>query len=270
MLTIEQCCVSMTYTHALATGRSLPRRNRTPYTQAAGFGPCKQSGIGYTLGNNSRKHPHTSRTGTHFHRKGATINTTSLVDRTESTTKPTTWVDRILSGIDRILQILCVTLLGIVVLAVSWQVLSRYVTASSAPWTVELASYSFVWLSMIAIALGVRRGRHMVLDIWEYVPYRRWLMRILETITAAIVVAVLAALVWYGFEALPASFRRNSPGLDISFGWVALAVPVGAAFSLIFAIEAWWKLFHAPQGVDPLTAPVLYQPDDVIIIKGEV
>ena len=182
----------------------------------------------------------------------------------------TSWIDRILSGLDRVLQVICVLLLGVVVFAVSWQVISRYVTASSASWTVELASYAFVWLAMIAIALGVRRGRHMVLDIWEYVPYKRWLMRILETVTAVIVVAVLGALVWYGFEALPPSFRRSSPGLGVPFGWVALAVPVGSAFSLIFAIEAWWKLFHAPQGVDPLTAPVLYQPADVIIIKGEV
>jgi TRAP-type C4-dicarboxylate transport system permease small subunit len=182
----------------------------------------------------------------------------------------TSWIDRILSGLDRVLQVICVVLLGVVVFAVSWQVFSRYITASSASWTVELASYAFVWLAMIAIALGVRRGRHMVLDIWEYVPYRRWLMRVLETVTAVIVVAVLAALVWFGFEALPPSFRRNSPGLGVPFGWVALAVPVGAAFSLIFAIEAWWKLFHAPQGVDPLTAPMLYQPADLIIIKGEV
>ncbi len=184
--------------------------------------------------------------------------------------KPDNWVDRTLKAMDTALQVFAVCLLIVVVLAVSAQVVARYVTSTSTPWTVELASYSFVWLSMIAIALGVRRGRHMVLNIWEYIPYRRWLMRVLETITAIIVVAVLAALVWYGFAALPPSFRRDSPGLGVSFGWVALAVPVGAAFSMIFAIDAWWKLFHAPQGVDPLTAPVLYQPDDVVIIKGEV
>jgi TRAP-type C4-dicarboxylate transport system permease small subunit len=244
----------------------LPTSPAREYSKNIPPASCKQSGIGYTFASV----PRSLGPGKHFPRKGATINTTASVDSTESAFETRSLVDRILGGLDRILQILCVILLGAVVLAVSAQVLSRYVTSSSTPWTVELASYSFVWLSMIAIALGVRRGRHMVLDIWEYVPYKRWLMRILETITAAIIVTVLAALVWYGFEALPPSFRRNSPGLGISFGWVALAVPVGAAFSLLFAIEAWWKLFHAPQGVDPLTAPVLYQPDDVIIIKGEV
>lgn len=179
-------------------------------------------------------------------------------------------VDKILSKLDVALQIVSVVLLLVVVVSVSAQVVARYVTSSSTPWTVELATTSFVWLAMFAIALGVRRGRHMVLDIWEYVPYRRWLMRTLETVTAIIVVGSLAALAYYGFEALPATFRRNSPGLGIPFGWTALAVPVGSLLALIFAIEAWWKLFNAPQGHDPLTDPVLFQPDDAVIIKGEV
>ena len=139
----------------------------------------------------------------------------------------TSWIDRILSGLDRVLQVICVVLLGIVVFAVSWQVISRYVTESSASWTVELASYAFVWLAMIAIALGVRRGRHMVLDIWEYVPYKRWLMRILETVTAVIVVAVLGALVWYGFEALPPRSDAVRPGWGCRSGGLPSPCPWG-------------------------------------------
>lgn len=175
-----------------------------------------------------------------------------------------------LDGLDLALQIVAVLLLGAVIISVTLQVFTRYITQTSIPWTAELASYGFVWLSMIAVALGVRRGRHMMLNVWEYAPYKKWLMRAIETTAALIVVGVLAALIWYGFQALGPSWRRESPGLGISFGWVSLAVPVGAVFSLIFAIEAWWKLFNAPQGVDPLPTKVMYQPDDVIVIKGEL
>lgn len=180
------------------------------------------------------------------------------------------WINKSLDRLDLILQILGVLLLGIVTLSVALQVFSRYITQSSIPWTSELASYAFVWLSMIAIALGVRRGRHMVLNVWEYAPYKKWLARTIETVAALIIVGVLLALIWYGMQALAPAWRRDSPGLGISFGWVSLAVPVGAAFSLIFAIEAWWKLFHAAQGVDPLPTKVIYQPDDVVVIKGEL
>lgn len=181
-----------------------------------------------------------------------------------------TVVGKVLETLDRILQIAGVLLLLTVVFAVTWQVFARYVTSSPSAWTSELASYAFVWLAMIAIALGVRRGRHMLLDIWEYVPYRRWLVRTVDTAAALIVIASLAALVWFGLESLGPAWRRTMPGLGLPMGWVSLAVPVGCAFSLLFAIEAWWKTFHAARGEDPLTAKVLFQPDDVIVIKGEL
>ena len=74
----------------------------------------------------------------------------------------------------------------------------------------------------------------------------------------------------FGFEAARPAFNRTMAGLPISFGWIALSVPVGAIFSAVFAIEAWWRLIHAEKDVDPLDDPVLYQPDDVVVIKGEV
>ena len=89
---------------------------------------------------------------------------------------------RLLGRLDLAVQMLCILLLGVVIVGVMWQVLARYVTRDSTAWTAELASYAFVWLAMLAIALGVRRGRHMVLDIWEYVRYRRWLARLIPNV----------------------------------------------------------------------------------------
>jgi TRAP-type C4-dicarboxylate transport system permease small subunit len=179
-------------------------------------------------------------------------------------------VSRVLSGLDLVLQVVCVALLAVVIFAVMWQVLARYVTQDSSAWTSELGSYSFVWLAMLAIALGVRRGRHMVLDIWEYVKYRQWLSRTIDTVATIIVAGALLLLLWFGIEGLGASWSRTAPGLNISTGWVALAVPVGSAIALIFVLEAWWLNFNAGEDEDPLNAPLIYQPEDLIIVKGEV
>ena len=179
-------------------------------------------------------------------------------------------VSRVLSGFDLVLQVVCIALLASVILGVTWQVLARYVTQASSAWTAELASYSFVWLAMLAIALGVRRGRHMVLDIWEYVRYRRWLSRTIDTVAFVIVGGTLLLLLTFGIEGLGASWSRTAPGLGISTGWVALAVPVGSAIALLFAVEAWWLNFNAAEGDDPLDAPLIHQPADHIVIKGDV
>lgn len=180
------------------------------------------------------------------------------------------WISKGLHWLDLVLQILGVLLLAAVTISVTLQVFSRYITQSSIPWTAELASYSFVWLSMLAIALGVRRGRHMLLDVWDYLPYRRWLTIAIETIAAIVVVGVLAMLAYFGYQGLDAAFNRSLPGLGIPYGWVTLAVPVGSVLAMIFAIEAWWKGINAKPHEDPLTAGVLFQPKDTVIVKGEI
>ncbi|WP_072314862.1 TRAP transporter small permease [Agrococcus sp. Marseille-P2731] len=180
-------------------------------------------------------------------------------------------LERSLTLLDRVVQWACVIALAVITLAVSWQVLTRYVTRDSASWTVEIASLAFVWLSMLAISLGVRQGRHMVLDIWEYVPERRWLRITITTIASALVLGTLVALVIFGMEALPSAMRRTMPGIDLPFGLISLAVPVGCTISAIFAIEAWWKLVREPDpDVDPLPSAVLFQSEDDTMVKGEL
>jgi len=102
------------------------------------------------------------------------------------------------------------------------------------------------------------------------VKYRQWLSRTIDTVATVIVAGALLLLLWFGIEGLGASWSRTAPGLDISTGWVALAVPVGSAIALIFVIEAWWLNFNAGEDEDPLNAPLIYQPEDLIIVKGEV
>ncbi len=180
------------------------------------------------------------------------------------------WINKSLDWLDLVLQIVGVLLLSAVTISVTLQVFSRYITQTSIPWTAELATYSFVWLSMIAIALGVRRGRHMLLDVWDYLPYRRWLTVAVETVAVVVVVVVLILLAYYGSQGLEVAFSRSLPGLGIAYGWVTLAVPVGSILALIFALEAWWKRIHAGRHEDPLTAQVLFQPKDEIVVKGEI
>ncbi|MGB4137664.1 MAG: TRAP transporter small permease [Microbacterium sp.] len=180
-------------------------------------------------------------------------------------------MDRLTNGLDRAVQLLCVVFLAVVVVSVTWQVLARYVTHASSSWTVDLAALAFVWLAMFSIALGVRQGRHMVLDIWEFFPNRRWLTVLITTVSSVLVLATIAALIWFGFEALPSAMRRKLPGLGVPFGLVSLAVPVGCILSAIFAVEAWFRtVMNRDPEADPLPSRVIFQPEGEITIKGEI
>lgn len=136
-------------------------------------------------------------------------------------------LDKVLGLVDKALQAACVALLSVIAFAVTFQVAARYVVSTSTPWTVELAAICFVWLSMFAIALGVRRGRHMVLDVFEYAPYRRWLVVTVDLVSGLAVIAILFALMYFGFAGLKASFSRTLPD-----SLVSLVVLLAARLSL--------------------------------------
>lgn len=143
--------------------------------------------------------------------------------------------------LDRVIQWVCVALALTIVVAVMWQVIARYVITGSTPWAAELATYAFVWLTMLSIPLGVRRSRHMTLDMWEYFRTRPWMNRALDALATLVVIAVLAVLTWFSVRTLGVSANRLTPGLGISFAFVNAAVPVGCAIAIVFAIEAYVK-----------------------------
>lgn len=179
-------------------------------------------------------------------------------------------LDKVLGLVDKALQAACVALLSVIAFAVTFQVAARYVVSTSTPWTVELAAICFVWLSMFAIALGVRRGRHMVLDVFEYAPYRRWLVVTVDLVSGLAVIAILFALMYFGFAGLKASFSRTLPGLKISNGWMNLGVPVGCAIALVFAVEALWRRLLAKDDKNPLPQDLIFGSEDDLKVKGEI
>lgn len=130
--------------------------------------------------------------------------------------------------------------LSAVVLVVSWQVFSRYITSASASWAPELAQLVFVWTALFAIAIGVRQRKHMVVDAFSAVK-NRTVNAVLNTFSSAVVVAVSLTLAWFGYDSLAVSFRRDFPALGVSTGWMHLAVPIAFLACAIFAAEAWFR-----------------------------
>jgi len=180
-------------------------------------------------------------------------------------------LDRALGALDKIVQALCVLCLAVVTFAVSWQVVARYVTQSSSSWTSELGTLAFVWLAMLAIAIGVRHGRHMVLDVWEYMPPRRWLRNTVTVTSGLLILGTLLALVYFGWTGVPSAMARNMPGLGLPFGLNSLAVPVGCAIAAVFCLEAIVRqLVNRDPDIDPLPSKIIFQPSDEQTVKGEI
>src|SRR5699024_5924373 len=73
-------------------------------------------------------------------------------------------VKKILDALEKVVMLAAVASLAVIVLTVVWQVIARYVTSQSTAWAPELAQTAFVWTALLAIPLGTRSGRHMLVD----------------------------------------------------------------------------------------------------------
>ena len=91
--------------------------------------------------------------------------------------------------------------LALVVLvgAVCWGVVTRYVTATPAAWTGDIASVAFAWLIFMGSAAAFKYGMHMSIDLfWMLIPAgpRRFLGLLLDLL----ILAFLAYSTWLGVQ----------------------------------------------------------------------
>jgi TRAP-type transport system small permease protein len=73
----------------------------------------------------------------------------------------------------QLLSILLALSVGILVLPVTLQIVSRYTALiPSYIWTEEMARFLFVWTVMIGAMIGVRESTHFEVDVWPRVGRR--------------------------------------------------------------------------------------------------
>ncbi|MET0885429.1 MAG: TRAP transporter small permease [Mycetocola sp.] len=147
-----------------------------------------------------------------------------------------------LGVIDRVVcWIVAIGLLGISAILMI-QVLARYLVNSPTVWSEELAISLFVWVAMLAIPLGFRRGEHLTLDILSK-RLNPVANRVLAIVIAVLTVLTLLVIGYFAAKLAPAADRQVLAGIAGGLGipakvsWVYWAVPVGSFLSIVFTIE---------------------------------
>ncbi len=119
--------------------------------------------------------------------------------------------------------------------AVLWGVLTRYVTAKPAVWTTELSGILFTWVVFIGAMAAYRKDQHirvtLLVDSLPPVPQR--LARIAADV---LVIAFLAYTAWLSFIMMGKGATRMSPVMDIPFSYVYLAPFIAFGMMTVTAI----------------------------------
>ncbi|REC96472.1 TRAP transporter small permease [Kushneria indalinina] len=146
-------------------------------------------------------------------------------------------LNRVSSFLDRLLGIMLICLFFLLVLVVTVQVGSRYLTDSPTTATDEMARFALIWLGLMGAAYASGRMRHLSIDLlpdalpW---PTRRWLLFFLQLL----VLFFAGYIMLYGGGSLvmtTLSTEQTTPMLGWHMGWIYLALPLSGAFIVFHA-----------------------------------
>jgi TRAP-type C4-dicarboxylate transport system permease small subunit len=142
---------------------------------------------------------------------------------------------RIAAALDRAVAALLALLLVTMVLAVTWQVITRDILGDPSGWTEELARFLLIWIGLFGGALAYHRGLHLGLDL------ATGRQRIQRTVRHACVLLFAVTVLVIGgasLVALTMELDQFSPALGLPMAVVYLALPASGLFMTVFALAA--------------------------------
>ena len=147
---------------------------------------------------------------------------------------------RIVDHVERALGWLLVLLMGVMVIDVTWQVVSRFLLGAPSSFTEELAGFLLIWIGVLGAAYCFRTRSHLGIDL--LVARLRGRARRTATITAHALVAAfaLSTMVIGGVFLVRLAFQLNqiSAAMGIRVGFVYLALPLAGVLITAFSIES--------------------------------
>jgi TRAP-type C4-dicarboxylate transport system permease small subunit len=160
-------------------------------------------------------------------------------------------MNKIRTGIDKILENTLVVLMIVLVLDVTWQILSRYVNKllvnqfdvqipnSFYAFTDELAGFLLIWVALAGAAYATGKKEHLAIDLLSAKFGKAGKARLTMLIDFLIFVFALSVLIVGGTWLVYTRFYLNqvSAAMEIPIGIIYLMVPVSGLLISYYVID---------------------------------
>lgn len=141
--------------------------------------------------------------------------------------------------LDKLLTFILITLLVLMVLDVTWQILTRFFTDSPSSWTEELARFLLIWIGLLGAAWAFRQRAHLGLSyLVDMLSTKRQQSLVIFSYIASIIFAV-SILIYGGSElvALTLELNQTSASLGWKIGYVYSVVPLSGILITIYSLD---------------------------------
>jgi TRAP-type C4-dicarboxylate transport system permease small subunit len=143
---------------------------------------------------------------------------------------------KVIDGYYRLLNVLLGASVGILIVPVTIQMISRFTALIPAwIWTEEMARFLFIWMVMLGAMIGVRDGSHFECDVWPELKPRA--NALLHIVSMVFVLAFALVFVWYGIRFVQFGWNQSSELADMPMVWIFIAWPLTGVTWLLFGFE---------------------------------
>ena len=145
--------------------------------------------------------------------------------------------------IDKFLERLLVLIMAVMLIAVIWQVISRYLLGAPSTLTDEIASFSLIWLGLFGAAYATGKDLHLSIDLIPVRIVRRSPVVFAAIVTFAVVAFAFFVMVIGGLRLcwITYTLAQKSAALEIPLTYIYLAIPVSGLLIVFYNIESFLR-----------------------------
>ncbi|MCW8859987.1 MAG: TRAP transporter small permease [Deltaproteobacteria bacterium] len=155
---------------------------------------------------------------------------------------------RVAQKVNWVVERICALLVGIMVVAIWFEVVERYFLHLGHTWTEEFSRYIMIWAALLAVSCGAYYREHIGLDIvGRFLPEKG--ARMLAIILDLVSIAFFVFLTWYGIGMAKSGLGQYATIFGITMVVPFAAVPVSSAltaFQIFAAMARGQKTIAAP------------------------
>lgn len=148
---------------------------------------------------------------------------------------------KLLTLMEKTFAFLSMAGIGLMLIIIFLQVISRYFFGYTTSYSEELSRYLFVWVTFLSLPVVSRQGGHMAVGLLteRFTGERLRRLKIAGCICS---LAFLAIMVWQGIRMVQLAVWQTSPAMEIPMSYMYISIPLGCGGMILLVLEELFDL----------------------------
>ena len=146
-------------------------------------------------------------------------------------------MDRFTHILTKVLRFILIILMAVIVLDVTWQVITRFILKNPSSFTEELAGFLLIWIGILGASYALHTRSHLGIDILTYKLKGAKKQTVEVVVYTIVLLFALFVMVVGGMRLVNLTFDLNqvSAAMGIPIGYVYLVLPVSGILMMFYS-----------------------------------